>query len=169
MWILNFLPTWIAYAIALLGATGLVVSIFAGFLSHFIPQLLVIKLPLQLISVVVLVFGVYLSGGVANQEMWEARVKEIEKKVEIAEQKAKEANSKIEYKFIDKIKTVKEVQVVIQEKIKEVEKIIDAKCEVPPEVLDILNTAAKNTLPSTSKFQDEREAKALKNTKDKLQ
>lgn len=169
MWILNFLPTWIAYVIAAIGAAGLVGSIFAGFLSRFFPQLLVIKIPLQIVSVLVLVFGVYLSGGIANQEMWEARVKEMEKKVEIAEQKAKETNAKIEYKFIDRIKTVKEVQVVVQEKIKEVEKIIDAKCEVPAEAVEILNMAAKNTIPSGAKRQDENEAKALKNTKDKIQ
>lgn len=169
MWILNFLPTWIAYVIAAIGAAGLVGSIFAGFLSRLFPQLLVIKIPLQIVSVLVLVFGVYLSGGIANQEMWEARVKEMEKKVEIAEQKAKETNAKIEYKFIDRIKTVKEVQVVVQEKIKEVEKIIDAKCEVPVEAVEILNMAAKNTIPSGVKRQDENEAKALKNTKDKIQ
>lgn len=170
MWILNFLPTWIAYVIAAIGAAGLVGSIFAGFLSRFFPQLLVIKIPLQIVSVLVLVFGVYLSGGIANQEMWEARVKEMEKKVEIAEQKAKETNTKIEYKYIDKVKVVKEVQVVVQEKIKEVEKIIDAQCTVPPEALDILNMAAKNTLPpSTVKHQDEDQAKALKNTKEKIQ
>ena len=169
MWILNFLPTWIAYVIAAIGAAGLVVSIFTGFLSRFFPQLLIIKLPLQIISVLVLVFGVYLSGGIANQEMWEARVKEMEKKVEIAEQKAKETNAKIEYKFIDRVKTVKEVQVVIQEKIKEVEKVIDAKCEVAPEAIELLNMAAKNTLPSSSKRLDESESKALKNTKDKIQ
>jgi len=90
MWILNFLPTWIAYAIALIGAIGLVVSIFAGIFSRFLPSLLLIKLPLQLISIAALVFGVYLIGGVSNQEMWEARVKEMEQKVAVAEEKAKQ-------------------------------------------------------------------------------
>ena len=166
MWILNFLPTWIAYAITLIGAIGLVVSIFTGLLSRFFPALLVVKLPLQLLSVAALVFGVYLWGGISNQEMWEARVKEMEEKVAIAEEKAKQTNTVIEYKYRDKIKVVKEVQVVVQERIKEVEKILDAKCEVPPEAIDILNTAAKNTLPPSSAVRlNEEESKALKSTK----
>lgn len=151
MWILNFLPTWIAYVIALAGATGLVVSFFAGFFSRFIPQLALIKFPLQLISVVTLTFGVYLWGGIANQEMWEARVNEMKEKVAIAEKKSKETNTKIEYKYIDKIKVVQDVQVVVQERIKEVATKIDAECKIAPEAVDILNAAAKNIKPGASK------------------
>jgi hypothetical protein len=40
---------------------------------------------------------------------------------------------------------------VIQEKLKEVEKIIDAKCEVAPEAVDIHNAAAKNRKPGEAK------------------
>jgi hypothetical protein len=166
MWIFNFLPTWIAYAIALVGTVGLVASILTSFFSRLFPALIAIKLPLQIISLAVLVFGVYLIGGVANQEMWEARVKEMEQKVAIAEEKSKQTNTVIQYKYRDKVKVVKEVQVVIQEKIKEVEKIIDAKCDVPPEAVDILNMAAKNTLPpSNALHQNDEQSKALKATK----
>lgn len=151
MWILNFLPTWIAYAIALAGAVGLVVSIFTGFLSRFIPSLLLIKFPLQIISIVVLVFGVYLWGGIANQEMWEARVNEMKKKVAIAEQKAKETNAKIEYKYVDRVKVIQDVQVRVQERLKEVATQIDNECKVNPEVVLLLNSAAKNTRPGEGK------------------
>ena len=168
MWILNFLPSWIAYVIAGLGAAGLIIATLAGLFSRFFPQLVIIKFPLQVISVVVLVFGVYLSGGIANQEMWEARVKAMEEKVAIAEKKAREANARIEYKYVDRIKVVKEVQVVVQEKIKEVEKIIDAKCEVPNEAISILNMAAKMSLED-KKQQDENARKSLKTTKEKIQ
>jgi len=151
MWILNLLPTWIAHLITLIGAIGLVVSFFTGYFTRFIPQLLSFKIPLQVISIVTLLFGVYLSGSLANQEMWEAKVKEMEEKVNIAESKAKETNTKIEYKFIEKVKVVKDVQVIVQEKIKEVEKIIDAKCEIPPQAIELLNAAAKNSLPERNK------------------
>lgn len=169
MWMLNFLPTWIAQVIALLGVLGLVVSFFAGFFSRFYAPILTFKFPLQIISIIVLSFGFYLSGWFANQEEWEAKVKEMEAKVQVAEQKAKEVNTKIEYKYVDKVKVVKEVQVVVQEKIKEVEKIIDAKCEVTPEAVEILNVAARNVLPSKSKHLDQSESKSLKSTKDNTQ
>lgn len=151
MWILNFLPAWFAYILTLIGAAGLVVSFFTGYFTRFFPQLLTFKIPLQILSVGILLFGVYLSGSLANQEMWEARVKDMEEKVNIAERKAKEVNTIVEYKFIEKVKVVNDVQVVVQEKIKEVEKIIDAKCEVPPEAIELLNTAAKNSLPGGNK------------------
>lgn len=147
MWILNFLPTWIAYVVALAGAIGLVVSIFTGFFTRFFPQLHLIKFPLQVISTVVLVFGVYLVGGVANQEMWEARVKEMQAKVELAEEKARNANSKIEYKFLDKVKVVNDVQVVVQERIKEVATVIDSQCKLTPEAVELINAAALNKMP----------------------
>lgn len=166
MWMLNFFPTWIAQVITLLGVLGLVVSFFAGFFARFYTPILTFKLPLQIISVIILSFGFYLSGWFANQDEWLAKVKEMEAKVQVAEQKAKEVNTKIEYKYVDKVRVVKEVQVVVQEKIKEVEKIIDAKCEVTPEAIAILNIAAKNTLPSKTKHLDQGESKQLKSMKE---
>jgi hypoxanthine-guanine phosphoribosyltransferase len=41
-----------------------------------------------------------------------------------------------------KTKIVKEVQIQIEERIKEVEKIIDAECKVDPVAIKILNDAA---------------------------
>ena len=70
-------------------------------------------------------------------------VEEAKAQVKIAEQKAAETSAKIEYKFIDKVKVVKDVQVIIQEKIVEKEKIIDSGCKVAPEALSILNEASK--------------------------
>ena len=148
MWVLNFLPSWIHQAFVLIGFVGIIVSLFASFFSRFLPTLLLIKLPLQIISTGFLVFGVYLWGGIANQEMWEAKVKEMQDKVAIAEQKSKEVNTKIQYKYIDKIKVVQEVQIVVQEKIKEVAVRIDSECKVTDEAVDILNTAAKNGMVS---------------------
>ena len=71
------------------------------------------------------------------------KVEEAQAQVKIAEQKAAETSAKIEYKFIDKVKVVKDVQVIIQEKIVEKEKIIDSGCKVAPEALSILNEASK--------------------------
>ena len=139
MWILNFLPSWFFHLITLLGVVGLV----AGFVLGMIPLINKYKLPIQLFSLLLLVFGIYMEGAISNEEKWQALVKEMEAKVALAEEKSKNANSKIEYKFLDKVKLVEKTQVVIQEKLKEVEKVIDAKCEIDPSVISILNEAAK--------------------------
>ena len=165
MWIFDFLPNWIAYIITLAGLVGIVVSLLSGVLSRIFPQLAAIKIPLQLISIIVMAFGSYLTGGIANHDMWLAKVKEMEQNVKIAEQKAKDTSAKIEFKYIDRVKVVKDVQVVVQERIKEVEKIIDAKCEVPSEAIELLNMAAASAPPSTAKHQDVQQSLSLKNSK----
>ena len=139
MWILNFLPFWFFHLITLLGVVGLV----AGFVLGMIPFIAKYKLPIQIFSLLLLVFGIYMEGAISNEEKWQSLVKEMEAKVALAEEKSKNANSKIEYKFLDKVKLVEKTQVVIQEKIKEVEKVVDAKCEIDPSVISILNEAAK--------------------------
>ena len=139
MWILNFLPFWFFHLITLLGVVGLV----AGFVLGMIPLINKYKLPIQIFSLLLLVFGIYMEGAISNEEKWQALVKEMEAKVALAEEKSKNANSKIEYKFLDKVKLVEKTQVIIQEKLKEVEKVIDAKCEIDPSVISILNEAAK--------------------------
>jgi len=139
MWILNFLPFWFFHLITLVGMLGLL----AGFVLGMIPLINKYKLPIQVLSLLLLVAGIYMEGAISNEEKWQALVKEMEAKVALAEEKSKNANSKIEYKFLDKVKLVEKTQVVIQEKIKEVEKVIDAKCEIDPSVISILNEAAK--------------------------
>ena len=139
MWILNFLPFWFFHLITLLAVVGLL----AGFVLGMIPVINKYKLPIQAISILLLAFGLYMEGAISNEEKWQALVKEMEAKVALAEEKSKNVNSKIQYKFLDKVKFVDKTQVVIQEKLKEVEKVIDAKCEIDPSVISILNEAAK--------------------------
>jgi hypothetical protein len=139
MWILNFLPYWVFHLIAMAGLIGLASSFVVG----IIPLLDKYKLAIQVFSLFFLVFGMFMEGAISNEEKWQALVKEMEAKVAIAEEKSKNANAKIEYKFLDKVKFVDKTQVVIQEKLKEVEKVIDAKCEIDPSVISILNEAAK--------------------------
>jgi hypothetical protein len=139
MWILNFLPSFFIHIITLVGVVGILASLVLG----MIPLINTYKLPLQVFSLVFLLAGMYLEGAASNEEKWLNMVKEMEAKVALAEEKSKNANSKIEYKFLDKVKVVEKTQVVIQEKLKEVEKVIDAKCEIDPSVISILNEAAK--------------------------
>ena len=139
MWILNFLPYWVFHLIAMAGLIGLASSFVVG----IIPLLDKYKLAIQVLSLFLLIIGMFMEGAISNEEKWQALVKEMEAKVAIAEEKSKNANAKIEYKFLDKVKFVDKTQVVIQEKLKEVEKVIDAKCEIDPSVISILNEAAK--------------------------
>lgn len=147
MWILNFLPHWIFYFLVIAGVTGLVASA----VLKFIPLVSTYRLPIQVISSIALLVGVYFQGAIATQKEWEAKVKDLEAKLAVAEARSSQVNEIVKVEYRDKIKVVKDVQIVVQEKIKEVTKILDQACTVPPEAVDILNSAANNTNPGQQK------------------
>jgi len=138
MWLLNFIPDFVIHLAVLAGLAAVVLTTFFG---SVIPAMY--KMPVQVAGVVVLAASLWLEGANANQAGWMAKVAELEEKVRLAEEKSAVVNTKIEYKFLDRVKVVTETKVVIQEKILEVEKLVDAKCDVAPEAIDILNRAAQ--------------------------
>jgi len=146
MWMLSFLPdaflVWIINIVLLAGIVGTTVSILFKFAIRWIPWIIPYRTLLQVISIALLLAGVYFKGGLAIEQEWRARVKDLEAKVAIAEEQSKTANTKIEKVYIDRVKVVKDTQVVIQEKLKTVEVKIDAQCKVVPEAINILNDAA---------------------------
>jgi uncharacterized coiled-coil protein SlyX len=141
MWMLDFLPAWIFHLIVIAGIGGLIVAQFI----KFIPLVTQYRLFIQIGSIIVLAFGLYMEGGVANQQKWEARVKELEAQVAISENKSKDANIQLASVVKEKTKVVKEFQVVIQDRIVREADKIDADCKVAPEVISILNDAAKGS------------------------
>lgn len=148
MWMLSFIPDslliWAIHSILIAGVVGFLLSFFLlNKLLRWFPQLAPIHLLLQIISVILLVAGIYFKGGYNTEAEWRARVAEMEQKVAEAEAKSQQTNTIIKTKIVNKIKTVKEYQIVYQDRIKEIEKIIDAECKVAPEAITILNDAAK--------------------------
>ena len=146
MWMLAFFPdaflAWIINTILITGIVGFVASFFFGYVVRWLPAIAPYHLLIQVVSIVLLVAGVYFKGGYSVEMAWRERVAELEAKVAISEQKSKEVNEKIVTVYKDRVKVVKETQVVIQEKIKEVEKRIDSQCTVDNSVIQILNDAA---------------------------
>jgi hypothetical protein len=149
-WLLNLLPDWVPHLIVLFGVLGLAASFI---LSH-IPLISNYKLPIQVVSIVVLVAGIWLEGVIGGNQHWKDKVTELEAtiivneenaKIALAEEKSKSANTTIQYKYVDKVRVIQDVKIVVQEKIKEVATIIDAECRITPEAIDLLNTSAKST------------------------
>ena len=139
MWILDFLPGWIFTLITLAGAGAYLVTEVLGNIPFVAQYLRAIRAG----AIVALVFGVYMMGGSANQEKWEARVKELEAKVAVAEEQSKTANAKLDAKMKEKAKVIKEKEYIIKEKIVQVKEKIDAVCQIPIEAIQLLNEAAE--------------------------
>lgn len=104
MWLLNFLPEWVFHLITLLGIAGIVGSFFLG----MVPLISKYKLPLQVISIVLLVGGIYMEGAMSNEEKWQLLVKEMEVKVKEAEVKSTLANQQLEESLTQKTSVIRE-------------------------------------------------------------
>ena len=147
MWLLHFLPdsllSFFVNTVLILGIVGFTASFFFGYVAKYLPQMIPYRMIIQIVSIVLLVAGVYFKGGKAAEMQWRERVRELEAKVAIAEQQSKEANVALEAKTKEKVQVIREKQVVIQEKIKTVQVAIDSQCKITAETIDILNDAAK--------------------------
>ena len=75
--------------------------------------------------------------------IWRDEVAKLEEKVAAAEKQSVKTNTVIKKVYVDRVKIVKQDVVVVQEKIREVEKLIDKDCKVAPEAVQLLNQAAK--------------------------
>lgn len=139
MWILSHTPLWFFHLLVFVGALGLVASA----VLKFIPVVSTYRLPIQVASGLILLVGVFFQGAISTQRVWEDKVKDLESKLAVAEEKSKLANEQIKNSFKETARTVQTVRTVIEERIKEVSGKLDKTCEVPPEAVDLLNQAAK--------------------------
>ena len=139
MWLLNWLPDWIFYAVGLVGLVGL----FSTYLLRFIPipAIYMYKTPIQLVSIVLIGFATYMSGGIANEAKWNARVKEVEAKVAAAEVESAKQNVKIVEKVVKKTEYItRKGNDVIQYVDREIVKY-DNLCVIPKEFIKAHNDA----------------------------
>lgn len=140
MWILDWLPNWIFYLILLIGLIGFLVTYLLKFIP--IPALYMYRAPIQIVSVLFIVIGVYMSGSIANNEAWEAKVKEVQVKLAAAEAQSAKETIKIVEKVVVQEKIVRQRgQDIVTYVDREVVKY-DNKCEIPPPFVDALNQAA---------------------------
>lgn len=141
MWILEWLPNWIFYGLLGIGLIGWLITYLLKFIP--LPQLFIYRNPIQIVSVVLIVVGVYMSGSIANNEAWEAKVKEVQAKLAQAESKAAEETVRVVEKVVVQQKVVRErgrdvVQYVDREVVK-----YDTKCEIPQPFVEAHNKAAE--------------------------
>ena len=146
MWLMNFLPNWIFHAILLAGVLGLIASL----VLKFIPFFNTYKLPVQVLSILLIVTGVWFEGAISNQAEWEARVAEMQVKVAEAEAKSSEANVQIVTKVVKKTKRIREkgdaiITYIDREVVKnnEVIKFVE-NCPIPDIIVKTHNAAALN-------------------------
>jgi hypothetical protein len=145
MWIIDFFPNFVAHIIVVAGIIGLFITSIP-IVWKLIPGISLYKFPIQIISVLALVFGVYLEGGIAKDDWWKAKVSALEKRVSEAEARSARVDTKIVTKLLTKKQIVKEKGDTITEYIEREVVKYDATCPIPQEVIRSHNAAAMNDL-----------------------
>ena len=145
MWILYLLPSWYTHAVPALGLALILVSMFL----KVIPFISTYYIPLRIIGLVTLLFGIFFEGVMYSGKDLHEKIKELEAKVAAAEAKSAEVNTKIVEKIVTKQKIVKErgediIKYVDKEIIKyDVKFAPGGQCEIPKEFINIHNKAAE--------------------------
>ena len=140
MWILSWLPNWIFYGMVLIGVIGFAATYLFKYIP--VPFIYMYRKPIQIGSMLAIIFGTFMSGAIYDNEAWEARVKEMEAKVAKAEEQSKEANTVIESKVEKAKEKIVQKQVVVKQYIdREIVKY-DNTCVIPKEFVEVHNKAA---------------------------
>lgn len=147
MFLISFLPDWVFHALFLLG----LLALGGSFLLRFIPPVAPYKIPIQVAAGLVIIFSVYMEGGISNEEKWQARVHELEAKVAESEKQSAIANGQIDNKANKKIQVVKEVQYIVQDRLRTESVNIDSQCKVAPSIIELLNTTALGQIKGDKK------------------
>ena len=139
MWIINFIPNFYYY-LTMLG----VLLLLASWALKLVPIIRTYALPIQVVGLIMTLAGVFWMGGVAVEREWQARVKEVEARLAVAEAKSAKANTRIVTKVVTKTQIIRDKA---QSRTKYIEREIvkyDDKCQIPDEAMKALNAAVKN-------------------------
>lgn len=137
---LSNIPTWAWLA----GAIGsLAVFLLSGILSHF-PAVGIYAKIIKPISGLLTLVCVFMYGGAGVQAMWEEKARLAQEAADQAALASAEANKKLDAERRKKQQVITQYIDRVKETIVVQKEVIDAKCEVPPEAVIILNDAARN-------------------------
>ena len=143
-WMISWLPDsllmWIFYGCFFAGIALILTSWFVS----FIPFINRYRFPTQVVGILAYGLGAFLIGGLGVELGWRERVAEMEAKVKEAEQRSQQVNTVIQEKIVYKTKVIEKKTVEYVDRIKEIAKEVDAKCEVDPRVITELNKASED-------------------------
>lgn len=142
MWLLSFIPAYAFHLLTLVGVVGVIACLLP------IPY----KSIVQIISVIVLSFSLYMEGGISNQAEWEAKVAQVKLDMAVKEVKSVEVTTKIVTKYVKQIQIVKETgDVIIKQIPMYITKNDDSMCAVPNGFVLLHDSASRNEVPDSTR------------------
>jgi hypothetical protein len=137
-WLIALLPHFVITLLIAAGVVGLLVASFVGKVT-FIKQY---NLPIKIVSLVLLVCGIYLQGAAGYKASTDKAVADLQVKLAKAEAKSAKTNTEIVEKIVTDTRVIRErgntvTQYVDREIVK-----YDENCKLPVEVIRAHNAAA---------------------------
>lgn len=139
-WLLQLLPDWIFHLTLLIGVVGITTS----FVLSFIPFVSQYKTIIQILSVLLLVVGVYYEGAISNNAQWEQKVTELQIKLAKAEKDSAELNTLLIEELLSKEKSIVEINNLNKKYLDSIKTKVDKECKIGSDVVNLHNSAARN-------------------------
>jgi hypothetical protein len=130
------------YIWAVIAGVGLGIHFVTVFLAQ-IPQVKPYALFLRFVSMVATWLGVFMWGSAGVSQIWQEQLKLAEQKIQLAEEQAKQVNTKIITKVITKTEIIKVRADNIEKEIVANKEVLDKDCRIPKEFVTIHNKAAE--------------------------
>jgi len=103
-WMLGLIPEWVWTTLLV----GSVIGILSAWLLKRIPFVSQYRFPIQAVSVASLLVSIWFISANSTNAVWEAKVKDLEAKVKLAEEQSTEKNVEIQEKVVTQTKVIKE-------------------------------------------------------------
>ena len=151
MWASLLFPDWVVtYFVHIVFAIGVIGTLVGTFLNK-IPFINQYGMIIKSISVVLLIVGLYLEGGLQNEMAWRSKVAEYEKRIEAAQVASNEANVIIQEKVIETVKIIKENTNANNQAIEANSTAINSVCKLSDTAWMLYNRASQNGMANSSK------------------
>jgi hypothetical protein len=140
MWLLSFLPD--AFFHILLGASILV--FLASTLFSNVPFLGGYTKLIQIISIVCLVFSVWMEGGIAKDNEYKEKIKALQQQIDKAKVESDALNNKLFAEMLKYQQEIKSISDTNKSRLKDKSDTLNSECRVNQDVINILNDSARN-------------------------
>jgi len=146
-----FLPDWlITYFVHIVFAIGVIGTLVGSFLNN-IPLINQYGMIIKGVSVVLLVVGLYLEGGLQTEKSWRSKVAEYERRIAAAQIASNEANIIIQEKVVETVKIIKENTNANNQVIEANRTAINSVCKLSDTAWMLYNRASQNGVANSSK------------------
>ena len=143
MWLLNWVPDFVIHLMVIAGVLGIIASWFFG----FIPLISQYKLPIQIISILVLILGIWTEGANSNNNAWLLKIKDMEVKVAQAETQSAQVNTVLVETILEKEKIIKDKQNELKNAIN---KYATDSCRLSNASVSLFNSSSQSELPDSA-------------------